>query len=55
MSEERAHEINVLMDGLSAQQERQGHDIYKECGLCRYAVAGSTRQMKASIGSTKQP
>jgi hypothetical protein len=26
--------MNGLMDGLSAQQERQGHDIYKECGLC---------------------
>jgi hypothetical protein len=34
MSEKRAHEMNVLMDGLCAQQERQGHDIYKERGLC---------------------
>jgi hypothetical protein len=25
--------MNGLMDGLSAQQERQGYDIYKQCGL----------------------
>jgi hypothetical protein len=24
--------------------------IYKECGLCQYAVVGSTRQLKVAIG-----
>jgi hypothetical protein len=28
--------------------------IYKECGLCQYAVIGSTRQLKVAIGSTRQ-
>jgi hypothetical protein len=45
--------MNGLMDGLSAQQEREGHDIYKECGLCQYAVAGSIRQLNVTIGSTR--
>jgi hypothetical protein len=29
--------------------------IYKECGLCQYAVVGSTRQLKVAIGSIRQP